>query len=137
MLSAITTYAVSSADNERATPRMPRLRPAVNGGTASAPRIAVVECDDSPATDPTRAASRTSSSVAGRPSSSPAVTAAQTAPVARRARSRSWLFFRIRGMTRLRSANVRAPTASQVCCRPTVPQIIGLAPTGFCRRTSP
>src|SRR6185369_2168497 len=125
VVSTTTTYAVSSADSDSTTPRTPRLRPAVNGGTAIAPRMAVVECDDRPATDPTISASTTRISVAGSPSSSAAVTAAQIAAVASRARSSSWLFLTISGMTRLRSANVRAPTASQVCCRPALPQIIG------------
>ena len=48
--------------------------------------ILVAECDDRPVTEPTRAASVISSIVSGSPSSSPAVTAAQMAPVASRAR---------------------------------------------------
>ncbi len=72
------------------------------------------EPEDSPATEPTSAESRTRSRVGGSSSSSPAVTAAQMAPIASSASSISWLLDSSRGMASVRSANVLAPTASQV-----------------------
>ena len=120
-----TTYAASSADSDRATPRVPRRRPEVNGGTASAPSTATVECEDRPATEPTRAESRTSRRVRGISSISPAVTAAQMAPMVKKASSISWSCDRSKGIANVSNAKVRAPTASQVYCRRGLPQIIG------------
>ena len=71
--------------------------------------------DDRPATVPTSAASRTRSDVAGSSSSSPAVTAAQMAPDGQQGQQQQLVVLHSsRGMARVSSANVRAPTASQV-----------------------